>query len=488
MVDAVDRLHLSLDSRLTPEATAALIVEAIGSRLLPGQAAMLMQAAASPAARYSSMGDDFRRPDPLTHKARMLLTLLGTIDRAGEQRIAELAGDPWQMLGQLEIAGMFYGWNTGDDFRSRRNRQQRGAVPVGRRGYNRLVRQSIRTRAAALRMSRQVLLRQLTLVACAGLAPTITAGEMHADPDAAAFVAYWTAMRKRRRQFSVDAADNPFDRIAGMLLAHCETRPSTDWWMIARAYPQPQVIARLDEGRRGQLLGLYSSYMGAAARLLKELHEAWPTRQIEPTLPDDVWAARPGLLPSPQARGARTVPVVSLDTMVAAKGVDSSTWNTVAGAYNTARDGWINTLAASGSLGLLEVACPGKAMRLMAGDLQTYHRAVTGSAAHPQTAVWSLLPLPWAVLTGEQECTAGLVEAVCAKAGVDPHATGWTAPRVTGGRVAEFKPTPELVHGIAVRDPLWAGLLRAAGLWSGKNTDDDAAGLLREYRKGEVRA
>lgn len=481
-MDAIDRLHLSLDARLTPEATAALILHAIGDRLLPSQRRLLERAADSPAALYSSMSDDFARPEPLTHKVRMLLTLLGTIEQVSEERIAELAGDPWQLQGQLAIAGKFNGWEPGASFNTRRNRQRRGGMPIGKRAYNRLVRQLTRTHTAAQRMSRLVLLRQLTLLSRIGLAATITVDEMRADPDAAAFVAYWTAVRKRRREFSLAGRDNPFDQIAAILLARCEIRAGTDWWMIARALPQPRIIARLGEQQRGEMLGLWSSHMGVAAGMLKDLHEAWPVRQIPPTVGDEMWANRPGLMPSAAARGARTVPAVNLETMVAGPGVDSSTWNTVAAAYNTARAGWINALAASGALDLLEMTCPGKAMRMMAGDLQAYQLAATGSAAHPDTWVWSSLPLPWLVLAGEEYCPAALVEQVCATAGIDARQTGWTAPREHAGLVAGWAPTPELVHGITVRDPLWAGLLRKAGAWSGKPAAGDLGELYSEYQ------
>jgi hypothetical protein len=418
-----------------------------------------------------------------------MLTLLGTGDRVDEERIAELAADPWQLLGQLTIAGQFNGWDADADFRSRRTRQQRDGMEISRRRYYRLVRQSIRTRDAAKRMGRQILLRQLLLVAHTGLTPTISFDEFQADPDAAAFVAYWTAMRKRRREFSLAGRDNPFDLIAKILFERCERRgPATDWWMIARARPVPEYVARLADDKRGELLGQWSTYMAVAAGLLKELHAAWGTREIPPSMDDSVWAHRPDLMPSRADRGARTVPAVDLETMVTNAGVDSSTWNQVAAAYNAARDGWINTLEACGALGLLQVACPGKAMRLMAGDLQAYHLASGGPAAHPATRVWARLPLPWQVLSGEAECPASYVEEVCAGFGIDAQLTGWTGPRLPAGQVAAFKPTPELVHGIVVRDPLWAGLLRRAGLWSGKPAAAAAGELHAAYRRDQVGA
>ncbi len=38
-----------------------------------------------------------------------------------------------------------------------------------------------------------------------------------------------------------------------------------------------------------------------------------------------------------------------------------------------------------------------------------------------------------------------------------------------------FRPTPELVHGVSIADPVWAGLLRRAGVFSGKQVKPDLA-------------
>lgn len=487
-VDAIERLHNSLDTRLPPEAVAGLVAEVLGGRLLRPQQRLLQLATVSPAARYSSMSADFERPRPLTHKVKTLLTLLGTADQVPDDDVAELAADPWRLLGQIAIVAHLHGWDPNTDFKARPNALARSPLPMSGRQVNRLVRHLIRTQAAAKKLGRQILLRQLLLVSNSGLAATTTTlAQMREDPDAACFVAYWTAMRKQRREFDLDARGNPFDEVAAMLMQRCELRAATDWAMIARAYSRPDVVARLDDVQRGHLIGEWSQWLLVAAGLLKELYEAWPTKQIEPMLPDTMWRDRPDLMPSREARGGATVPVVDLNDMVVRKGVDSSTWNTVAGAYNAARDGWINALAASGALDLLDVFCPGKAMRLMAGDLHRWQLAERGSAADAQTRVWASLPLPWKVLAGE-ECPADMVERHCRSQGVNPHTTGWTKPRQDTGQVAEWKPTPELVHGITIRDPLWAGLLRRAGVFSGKAVDADAGALLGAYAGEHVAA
>lgn len=474
-VDAIAQLHQSLDARLNPETVAGLVLDVIGGQLQPAQRRLLEQAAQSRPAWYSSSSDDFDRPVPAEHKVRVLLDLL---DRdVSEPVIETLAGDPWQLMGQLRMVGPFVGWHPGSDFKSRLNRQQRaeyrvespdGSGPMSRRQYNRLVRHLQRTQDRAKRLQKQVLLRQLVMVGRSGLAYSITLDDMLSDPTAACFVAYWVAQRNRRREFSIDGRVNPFDTIASMLFDRCVEAPGTDWWMIARAYPTPQAITRLNDLRVGELMGRWFGFMHLGAEMLAELYAGWPDREIAPIVPDSAWADRPGLMPSREARGARVEKVVDLRTMIVRKGVDSSAWNTVAQAYNACRAGWLNCLAAGEALPLADEVCPGKAMRLMAADLAAMHYN-RGGLADPETRVWADLPFPWHVLSRKARCTVDDVEYACRAQGVDPHAKGWTAPRQTGP-VGAWRPTPELVHGVEVADPLWAGLLRRAGVFSGKKT------------------
>jgi hypothetical protein len=159
--------------------------------------------------------------------------------------------------------------------------------------------------------------------------------------------------------------------------------------------------------------------------------------------------------------------------MVVRRGDDSSTWNTVAQAYNAARAGWLACLQSMGALALLDAACPGKVMRLMAADLAWWHQQ-SGGDLDPNTKVWSSLPLPWEVLSGRVACTRADVEQACADAGLDPADSGWTASPAKH-RVVVFEPTPELVHGVTIADPVWASLLRRAGVFSGKRVKPDLA-------------
>lgn len=137
----------------------------------------------------------------------------------------------------------------------------------------------------------------------------------------------------------------------------------------------------------------------------------------------------------------------------------------MAGAWNKARDNWINLLYALGLEFVLEEVCPGKVLRLMAADVVAWHRSA-GQTLDPNTQVWATLPLPWEVLAGTATCTEDLVTAACRNAGLDPVKSGWVAPRLH--HVATFRPTPELVHGVSVGSPYLARILRQRGAFSGK--------------------
>ena len=60
----------------------------------------------------------------------------------------------------------------------------------------------------------------------------------------------------------------------------------------------------------------------------------------------------------------------------------------------------------------LDALCFGKVLRLMAADVARWHQ-LSGGGLDPNTFVWSELPLPWEVLSGDATCTRQQVEEVC---------------------------------------------------------------------------
>uniref|UniRef100_A8M6H7 Uncharacterized protein n=1 Tax=Salinispora arenicola (strain CNS-205) TaxID=391037 RepID=A8M6H7_SALAI len=432
--DAMVALHTSLDERRRPEEVAHLVFRVLGGQL-GLRDRMTLGRAARAASRWNgwcSMPTDFARPvggaRQIDAAVRLFELSPAGIDPEDSVSLLDFAAGLGESLGAVDPARLNF-------LHDRLNREGRAAagIELSKRQYNRRFRVTQRLSAKADRLAVEQTKRQLTMVARAGFATSIERGAFLADPWAGCFVAYVTAKRKMRREFTLSGRDNPYDDVADVLFERCVANPTTDWWMIAQAYPTLAVLARLTDAQRGELLGRWWATMRQVAALLRR-----------------VWTAS----------------AFDRATMVVRRGNDSSTWNLLCGAYNAARAAWIATLDASGSLGILDTSCPGKAMMLIAADLVAWHRS-TGGDVHPDVGVWARLPLPWDVLDGAAACTRTDVEAACADGGVDPIKSGWVGPRALGA-VGEFRPTPELVHGISIADPLWASMLRAGGAFSGK--------------------
>ncbi|MGC5011982.1 hypothetical protein ACLQ2R_14555 [Streptosporangium sp. DT93] len=424
-------LHASLDRRYRPEDIADLVLQALDGRLSRRERVVLDRAARHASRRqggFSSMSTDYARP---VGGARQVAVATRLFERAVEVD----PEDPESLLEFAATMGREIGWTPGrtDFLADRLNREARDAagVDVSKRQYNRRFRMLRRLAAKADTLGAEHDKRRLLMAGVTGFGADIAPERFAADADAACFVAYYTARRKVRREFSLSGRENPFDEIASLLLDRC--RAGSDWWMIAQVRAAPDVLGHLTEQERGRLLGQWSAVMRHSAELLR----------------------------------GRWNPHTERTTMIVKRGDDSTTWNNLAVAYNTARAGWLACLASLNALDLLDVACPGKAMRLMAADLVNWHSG-SGGGVDPNTAVWAALPPPWEVLDGSAICSRADVEAACRTAQLDPERSGWTMPAPARG-VAVFRPTPELVHGVSIADPVWAALLRRAGVFSGKH-------------------
>ncbi|GAA3750465.1 hypothetical protein GCM10022379_18800 [Micromonospora maritima] len=434
---------------MRPEDVARLILSGFGDELSRHEERLLSDVVQASRARYwgSLMSADFARPVGAHHQVEVLLRLTEswstTVDAADPRQVRELiarAADPVD-------------WQPGDKFKHRMTRAElKGAgLDLSKRQYNRLLRHLARMHDKVERLDRQTRERELLIVGRNGLVADISFEQFTGDPAAACFVAYYTARRNVRRQFTLDGRTNPFDEVAQMLLRRCvRNGDETNWWMISRVHSKPEIVKQLSPAEQGELMGRWSALMRSAAGILQG---AWSDE-------------------------------VDRLTMVVRRGVDSSTWNTVAQAYNTARDGWMNTVYACGAEELLDVLCPGKVMRVMAADLVYWHTS-SGSQIDPNTEVWAILPLPWEIIAGKATCTRQTVALACEAAGIDPELSGWTAPRARGA-VAKFEPTPELVHGVTVADPVWGELLRRAGAFSGKEIKAGYAGDIAHGLAGGV--
>ncbi|MEW1847247.1 hypothetical protein AB0392_55625 [Nonomuraea angiospora] len=452
-------LHASLDQRRRPEDIAEVILRA-DLALEPGEQgltsrerALLERAAANSGRRRgyaTSMSEDFARPIGGARQVTATARLFDVLDGP----TAVDTDTPDALMAFAAQVGSGIGWIPGrsDFLADRLDREKRASagMEVSKRQYNRRFRALRRLEAKAGTLRGEQDKRRLTLLGRSGFAAQITLERFQSHPAAAYFVAYYVARRNMRREFSLSGRGKPFDEIAEMLLRRCGTE--TDWWMISWVYTTAKVLARLTDTERGQLLGMWSAAMRECADLLEEL---WERSDFE------------------------------REDMVVYRGDDSTTWNLLAQAYNTARMSWLDCLEAMGALHLLDVTCPGKVMRLMAYDLVRWHRS-TGSDVDPDTLVWARLPLPWDVLNGRTSCTRQQVEMACRRAGITASQRGWTAPRPKRS-VPYFQPTPELVHGVTIADPVWASLLRSAGAFSGKHVKPDrGAEIARALDTGVV--
>ena len=153
------------------------------------------------------------------------------------------------------------------------------------------------------------------------------------------------------------------------------------------------------------------------------------------------------------------------------KGVDSSRWNAYAGALNTMRSAWINSMICAGLGHVLDEYCPGKAPRLMAADVVWWARS-SGKELHEDTRMFNALPKSWDVINGQESLTRADILAAASQLNVDAEKSGWVGPRAAHDRET---PTaePALVHGVVISDPGLARTLRKLGCFSGsavKNT------------------
>lgn len=437
-MDAVDRLrelHESLDRRRRPEDVAELILGELDD-LSHGEIRVLQKVAGGSLKRgwwgfgVSSMSDDFRRPVGMDGQIEVAESLFRIGDPPSG---SDLEGVRAYLVRAEATIGKAFGRSDFKHDRLDRLSRQSAGLDISKRQYNKRFRLAARMERKRDRLAREMEKREFTLISKSRLASTLGWVDFSKDRNSACFVAYFTARCNLRSEFTISGQQRPFDELCDVLFKRCKGSITTNWWAIAHALPDREVLSRLDDARRGELLGRWYGILDRIAAMLKE---TWERSSIDRR------------------------------SMIVRKGNDSSTWNATAGAWNKARESWIALLHAMDMDDLLDRLCPGKVMRLMAADVAAWHRS-TGGGLDPDTKVWNELPLPWEVISGELECPRSLVESACRRNGIDPIAAGWSAPR-PGRTIATFRPTPELVHGVTVGHPGLALTLRKLGFFSGK--------------------
>ena len=334
----------------------------------------------------------------------------------------------------------------------RLNKSQRKelGLDISKRNYNKKWRLLKRLENKLLKIQRELRKVEFQKIAKHGIVHHLGFKEFCQDKNTACFIAYYNARCNLRSIFTNQSQTRAFDEISDMLFKRCKgeriiasglfnrqkivqhTTNQTNWLAIAHIYSSQEVLNNLSDAQKGQLLGKWTSIIQDIAKLLNE-----------------IW----------------TKSSINRKTMIVQRGNDSTTWNNTAGAWNKARDNWMNLIYSLGMDYILDEICFGKVMRLMAGDVVAWHIS-SGGKLDPNTEVWNKLPLPWEVFERKATCDRNLVVTLCKKAGIDAEKSGWIAPRIHG--VSAFKPTPELVHGVEVSNPFLATILKKHKYYSGK--------------------
>lgn len=444
-------LYNCVQARPRPEDVAALALEALRGALQPAQERVLEKASRyalkNLVTGYTSMLQDFKGAPSAEVQVQKALELIACA-KTGDPAIAVWSRDPDRVFAFITAVGSVIGFDPAHtDFkRDRHNRVARRLhepeMPwKGHRAYNKRWRLLKRIHVKATRMVREIQKCGMARTSKSSFATRLSYEEFATDLPTACFVAYMTANLSRRSTFTVTSQAAAFDKVAKALYLHAAGRPhGTNWFAVAHVMPDPIVLANLNDEQKGRLLGLATKEMEEVGAFLEAEWEKFDPK------PDRLH-------------------------MVVSRGQDSTTWNQAAGAWNKAREQWMNLLYATGNDALLDVLCPGKAMRLMAADVTAWHQRA-GDTVHPDQRVWSVLPHPWTVLDLGQTfvpyITRSLIEEICKEN--NAKSEGWVKPR--GERIAaEWSPTPELVHGVAVSSPRLAKILRHAGAFSGKQKE-----------------
>lgn len=341
------------------------------------------------------------------------------------RRFPSLPGEP-------EAAVAFLTSETGlysDDLRDRMPapvRKQAG-IKISRRQFMKRCRILIALRRKLSRTVERGQFVRWTRIAQSGWALDISMADFMAmTPETRAFVAYYVARKQRQSIFSGSGQDKAWDVASAKLFALAVPSKA-----VAYAYPGEAVLSTMTDAERTNLLiGAYRELVGMA----KTMGAMW------------------------KLLGA------DKETMIVRRGMNSSDWNAVAGAWNSIRTIWVSLLYACGREQDLDHFCPGKAMRLMAADVAAWHQ-MGGEDEGPDVKIFKSIPLPWDVTLGKAVCTRRDVIEAQKRHGIKKNL--WTTQFEPGKPVAT-KITHALVHGVAVSDPELADVLRRAGWFSGK--------------------
>ncbi len=432
----IEQLYKTLDERRRPEDVAEMIVELMKNDLNRHELSVLEKAAQGSLKRslygYTSMLETFGTAVGAEKQIKKAIEIF---------KISQSETSNYHYIENIETfltetSPLIHKSIGKNDFRSDRlNKIQRkeAGLDLSKRSYNkkwRLLKRIEKRLYKCIQESKKI---EFQKIAKHGLAHTISPEDFNADLNTACFIAYFNARSNVRSIFTNQSQERPFDEICEMLFNRCKgNADKTNWQTVSYIYTNEEALHYLADEQKGRLLGKWSKILQEIAEFLEKL---WTDNDI------------------------------NRKTMAVKKGNDSTTWNNTAGAWNKARDNWMNLIYALGMEYILDDICFGKVMRLMAADVIAWH-LYSGGKLDPNTEVWNILPLPWEVFQEKQFCNKKMIVQACRKAGIDPEKSGWIAPKTQ--QVSQFKPTPELVHGVTVSNPFLASILRKNKYFSGK--------------------
>ncbi|MDC8003670.1 hypothetical protein POV27_06375 [Aureisphaera galaxeae] len=445
-------LYKSLQERKRPEDVAEMILEVLSGQLSNSERRILERAAKGSLKRYvfgyTSMLQEFSRAvgaNKQINKAIEIFELESVENINGNH-----APDIENFLRKVSpLIHKEYGRNNFVADRLNKYEREAKGMDISKRNYNKKWRLIKRLENKLLKFQREQKKVEFQMIAKHGIVHRLDFEEFKKDKNTACFIAYFNARCNLRSVFTNKSQARAYDEISDMLFKRCQRQDAsflkkmrgkrsgvaegkTNWFAISHIYTSKEVLDHLSEVQKGWLLGKWTTILQEIAELLGE-----------------VWSSSS----------------MNRATMIVRRGNDSTTWNNTAGAWNKARDHWMNLIYAMGMDFILDDLCFGKVMRLMAADVASWHH-FSGGGLDPNTAVWNDLPLPWEVFKGQATCNKQMVIASCRKVSLDPEKSGWIAPRTHG--VEKFTPTPELVHGVQVANAYLATVLKKHKFYSGK--------------------
>lgn len=452
-MNQLETLYKSLSQRKRPEDIAQIVLEILDKDLSSSERQLLGKAAKGSLKNrwfgYTSMLQEFAQVVGAEKQVQKAKEIFGIME------VQSFDYNKVKNVNQfIETVSPLIHKQVGEnnfvtDRLSRAERKEVG-LDISKRNYNKKWRLLKRLEKKVLKIQRETQKVEFQKISKHGLVHHLDFENFSSDINTACFIAYYNARCNLRSLFTNKSQKRAFDEISEMLFNRCErkakglrklfvqktiskSQDNTNWHAISYIYPDQKVLAHLSDEQKGELLGKWAHILEQIAGLLEEI---WTNSNIQ------------------------------RNTMIVQRGNDSTTWNNTAGAWNKARDNWMNLIYALGLEDILDELCFGKVMRLMAADVVAWH-GMTGSQLDPNTLVWSKVPLPWKVFKGKATCNKAMIIRHCRKAGLDPEFSGWIAPRKHG--IEKFTPTPELVHGVAVANPFLASVLKKHKYFSGKN-------------------